>query len=396
MPYAFNYHFDQGIFRGLAFANFHTPSEASEVVTALNGLDVSGRKLRVEYKKVLQAGEKERIEKEKALKRMHYAQTQERKKDRAMDSSLTSPNAQKDAGSVPLPSATGELAENANINLNDAATLEIYSRVLLFRDDRMRDELSFSRSLSASERHVVHVVAQKLGLYHYTLGEGDERHVVVTKAELPNYARGAATLSVPTALPGRLTPPLMRTKKSAPDMKRPVRDIDSPLPRSSFVPVSNGVNGLLGRKSNSNWSDNYAFGDNRFDSFPVDVQPPMSNVHSSNQNVFASPFDIPVVPVLTRPSSVDIDRLDQYRHSKLPSAVPTHRTVSPLISRTSPVSAPISQIGMQGKDAPVPFRRIPAFDVSPPIDGKNVAWSTPEDVHASPATPPQEHDTNKT
>ena len=31
---------------------------------ALNGLDVSGRKLRVEYKKVLQAGEKERIEKE--------------------------------------------------------------------------------------------------------------------------------------------------------------------------------------------------------------------------------------------------------------------------------------------------------------------------------------------
>ena len=136
-----------------------------------------------------------------------------------MDSSLTVPNAQKDAGSVPLPNATGELAENANINLNDAATLEIYSRVLLFRDDRMRDELSFSRSLSASERHVVHVVSQKLGLYHYTLGEGDERYVLVTKAELPHYARGAAALNVSTALPGRLTPPLMRTKKSAPDMK---------------------------------------------------------------------------------------------------------------------------------------------------------------------------------
>ena len=39
VPYAFNYHFDQGIFRGLAFANFHSPSEANEVVAALNGLE---------------------------------------------------------------------------------------------------------------------------------------------------------------------------------------------------------------------------------------------------------------------------------------------------------------------------------------------------------------------
>ena len=38
MPYAFNYHFDQGIFRGLAFANFHSPAEANEVVAALNGV----------------------------------------------------------------------------------------------------------------------------------------------------------------------------------------------------------------------------------------------------------------------------------------------------------------------------------------------------------------------
>ncbi|CCV00352.1 unnamed protein product [Malassezia sympodialis ATCC 42132] len=39
VPYAFNYHFDQGIFRGLAFANFHSPVEANEVVNALNGLE---------------------------------------------------------------------------------------------------------------------------------------------------------------------------------------------------------------------------------------------------------------------------------------------------------------------------------------------------------------------
>jgi len=70
------------------------------------------------------------------------------------------------------------------LDLNDPATLEIYSRVLLFKDDRMRDELSFSKNLTTSERRVVHMVSKKLGLYHYSLGEGEERHVVVTKNEV--------------------------------------------------------------------------------------------------------------------------------------------------------------------------------------------------------------------
>ena len=76
-PYAFNYHLDQqGSFRGLAFANFRQAADADAVVAALNGFDVQGRKLRVEYKKVLQAGEKERIEREKALRRMRSMQMQ--------------------------------------------------------------------------------------------------------------------------------------------------------------------------------------------------------------------------------------------------------------------------------------------------------------------------------
>lgn len=44
------------------------------MVVALNGYDISGRKLRVEFKKVLQAGEKERIERDKAIKRMRSLQ----------------------------------------------------------------------------------------------------------------------------------------------------------------------------------------------------------------------------------------------------------------------------------------------------------------------------------
>ncbi|KAK0517632.1 Peptidyl-prolyl cis-trans isomerase pin4, partial [Tilletia horrida] len=80
IPYAFNYHFDQGVFRGLAFANFRTAEDADQVVAALNGFDVMGRKLRVEYKKVLQAGEKERIEKEKAIKRMQSMQMEKERR----------------------------------------------------------------------------------------------------------------------------------------------------------------------------------------------------------------------------------------------------------------------------------------------------------------------------
>ncbi|CAD6597587.1 CEI_1a_G0001350.mRNA.1.CDS.1 [Saccharomyces cerevisiae] len=69
LPYAFNYHFDNGIFRGLAFANFTTPEETTQVITSLNGKEISGRKLKVEYKKMLPQAERERIEREKREKR---------------------------------------------------------------------------------------------------------------------------------------------------------------------------------------------------------------------------------------------------------------------------------------------------------------------------------------
>jgi RNA recognition motif-containing protein len=69
LPYAFNYHFDQGVFRGLAFANFTNPEETRHVIAAMNHMDLQGRKLRVEYKKMLPAQERERIERDKREKR---------------------------------------------------------------------------------------------------------------------------------------------------------------------------------------------------------------------------------------------------------------------------------------------------------------------------------------
>lgn len=68
-PYAFNYHFDNGVFRGLAFANFQSAEDTRMVIDAMNGMDVHGRKLRVEYKKMLPEAERERIEREKRERR---------------------------------------------------------------------------------------------------------------------------------------------------------------------------------------------------------------------------------------------------------------------------------------------------------------------------------------
>jgi RNA recognition motif-containing protein len=69
LPYAFNYHFDSGVFRGLAFANFTSPEETATVIHHLNHMELQGRKLRVEYKKMLPATERERIEQEKRWRR---------------------------------------------------------------------------------------------------------------------------------------------------------------------------------------------------------------------------------------------------------------------------------------------------------------------------------------
>ena len=47
----------------------------------------------------------------------------------------------------------------------------------------MRDELAFSRSLTAAQRRMVHLVAAKLGMFHHSMGEDEETYVVVTREE---------------------------------------------------------------------------------------------------------------------------------------------------------------------------------------------------------------------
>ena len=317
-PYAFNYHLDQsGQFRGLAFANFRAASDADAVVAALNGFDVQGRKLRVEYKKVLQAGEKERIEREKAIRRMRSMQLEkEQQQQQQQQQAVPSIPPYDDFGPVmppsfppqrsfsaqyasqqqqypplqlpgiaglspssintniqqlqslvsPLPASPAVKSPSNELDLNDPSTLDIYSRILLFKDDHMRDELAFSRMLTPKQRRVVHLIAQRLGVYHYSVGEGDERYAVVTRIDpatvssslslghysisttlQPQRQQPRRTLSrTPSAYltPTSNTPQasLLRGKKSMPDMK----SLQNPVPR------------LNTRSSNGNIREGYA------------------------------------------------------------------------------------------------------------------------------------------
>ncbi|GAA5865012.1 hypothetical protein JCM3774_003938 [Rhodotorula dairenensis] len=368
-PFAFNYHFapeDPTSFRGLAFANYRHPSEAAMVRAAMDGLEVMGRKLRAEFKKQLRPGEKEMIERTKAIKRMRSAQmlatngsanggpgpgtapggqswprrdasapggwsstsaTSSSSGDFSRNNNVMSFGDQAVPPVPPIPTSfiqqpyslgpgpgphgfghqhyhppytagggtttgasttfnagtgsyvshththTRSISNGANfpsktsssssdlnhrhpaqsssgtgadidggsssvvsvsdvgtsvsqraarvsageeeedgsevgdsdagsgaLDMNDPQTLELYSRVLLFSSDTLRDELSFSRSLSPSQRKTVHLIARRLDLEHRSLGDGERRCVIVYKKGCapPLHDDGAGTGSAVT------------------------------------------------------------------------------------------------------------------------------------------------------------------------------------------------------
>jgi RNA recognition motif-containing protein len=91
LPYAFNYHFKDRVFRGLAFANFKNRDETSRVIDVLNSLDVRGRKLKVEYKKIQSTAQRDH-NKHNTGQRLGHLQTQ-----------LLAPRPSLNSG-IPLPS----------------------------------------------------------------------------------------------------------------------------------------------------------------------------------------------------------------------------------------------------------------------------------------------------
>ncbi|KAL8810536.1 MAG: hypothetical protein Q9223_002396 [Gallowayella weberi] len=179
LPYAFNYHFDAGVFRGLAFANFTSADETATVIEHLNHYELHGRKLRVEYKKMLPLQERERIEREKRERR---GQLEEQHRPLGPAQLHSQPSMSSLSSHVPTtsPSPIGSRVEKPDVDLNDPRNLEFYNEVLMFSKDPSRGELKFGTDLTRMERRVVHTIAHNMGLCHTSQNlEGDQRQITV-------------------------------------------------------------------------------------------------------------------------------------------------------------------------------------------------------------------------
>lgn len=197
LPYAFNYHFDNGVFRGLAFANFTSPEETEQVITLMNHLELQGRKLRVEYKKMLPAAERDRIERDKRerrgqLQEQHQPMNQGQLHNQASVNSLNS--------NIPAasPSPISQRADNklseyfflpgrkhtdrVDIDLNDPTTLSFYTDLMLFKGDANRETLIFPTSITPEQRRTIHTLAHHMGLEHRSEGQAEMRQVQILKS----------------------------------------------------------------------------------------------------------------------------------------------------------------------------------------------------------------------
>ncbi|KAL8971983.1 MAG: hypothetical protein Q9197_002999 [Variospora fuerteventurae] len=194
LPYAFNYHFDNGVFRGLAFANFTSADETAAVIDHLNHFELQGRKLRVEYKKMLPLQERERIEREKRERR---GQLEEQHRPLPSSQLHNQPSMSSMSSHVPTTSPSPLSAPNEKPDLNDPQTLNFYSELLLFKDDMTREVLIFPAELPPVARRVVHTLAHHMGLCHVSHNNGDQRQVHVYRAPGNNNNNNNNNISPP-------------------------------------------------------------------------------------------------------------------------------------------------------------------------------------------------------
>ncbi|QPG76934.1 hypothetical protein FOA43_004328 [Brettanomyces nanus] len=240
LPYAFNYHFDNGVFRGLAFANFNTTEETSLVVNLLNGREIGGRKLRVEYKKMLPPAERERIEREKRERR---GQLEEQHRSASatslvsMYSIASAPPSTNNLqyGGTPITagvtnpgprvaperlyvnmSLSSQLQPPSGVDMNNPDALEIFTKLVLFRDESRTGvptaaaELVFQAvSLSGNQRRMLSLLSQFLGLV-----ESQENGFIVIRISPENMyqvAQNTGGTGAAGNVSSQIPPALMRS-----------------------------------------------------------------------------------------------------------------------------------------------------------------------------------------
>jgi RNA recognition motif-containing protein len=143
-PQSINLHFDNmGVFRGMAFIKYRAIDDAIKVYESLNGYDVGGRKVRVEYKR--------------------------KNKGQQLD----------------IPS---EWQEEEDLR-------KLWEQVRDFSNNPTVNEISFTPNLTVNQRKQIHVMAEKLKLTHYSNGEGEGRYICIKKSPTTTASSAPTTTS---------------------------------------------------------------------------------------------------------------------------------------------------------------------------------------------------------
>ncbi|EFX06227.1 r3h domain protein [Grosmannia clavigera kw1407] len=304
-PYAFNYHFDNGIFRGLAFANFQNAQDTALVIDRMNGLDIQGRKLRVEYKKMLPEHERERIEREKREKR---GQLEEQHRGPAHQVSISSLATTTSLQRAPVNDNPGI---SGRVDLNDPHTLQFYLDLYMFRNDDNREVHIFPADTAPEDRRMIHILAHNMGLEHTSIGEGENRQVHVSKSKFATGTHQSSAQQPGVTLDGhprglsRAATYDFNDRQQHPSVHAVGRGPTLTIPNSPENHQHGGLNSLRGVKS---FADLRSFSPSPSPSMVSSggLAAPSSNGHGGGGGVsFMThyPNDGPFGPSLTTPTT---------------------------------------------------------------------------------------------
>ncbi|KAK9762958.1 Peptidyl-prolyl cis-trans isomerase pin4, variant 2 [Basidiobolus ranarum] len=201
-PSAINYHRDNGVFRGLAFANFKTPEEASFVISLLNGFDIAGRKLRVEYKLIgaglfkeshnelgtIHCKETQPVDKNNAvvLERIEKsATTSSSEKDEDMEKKFMDKSEENDKMRIEEHKFTSDKhSDDIDMSIPDARSF--YEELVAFRDEDGHHDLVYLNSLNLYQRALLQLIVQKLDMSYKCDGEDENWHMRISRKGAPN------------------------------------------------------------------------------------------------------------------------------------------------------------------------------------------------------------------
>lgn len=68
-----------------------------------------------------------------------------------------------------------------SLDLNDPEVLELYNELIVFKSDPSRQQITMPKTMTAKQRRDAHLIAEKLGLAHFSEGFGADRQLHIAK-----------------------------------------------------------------------------------------------------------------------------------------------------------------------------------------------------------------------